>query len=109
MFKPTQSRVIGFVLAAGVGVAIACGPSAPPQCGTPGWNYGGANCGNVPPSTSTTALQCDQCCLAAVNSNALPAGEVLNCQAFCAQANFNPPSGPGGVWWAIGHPFWWLG
>jgi len=85
--------MLAFVLGGAAGVTMACHPLSPPECGTPGWNYGGANCGNVPPSTSTTRLQCKQCCQNAVNTGVLPADQLLDCRAFCDHAQFPNDSG----------------
>lgn len=76
-------------------VAAVGQPPAPlPGVGTPGWQYGGYNCGCVT-SANATRASCVACCnAAAIPSGPLTPGQVTTCLAFCAQAVF-PCNGTG--------------
>lgn len=65
---------------------IALAATNPAQ-GTPGWKYGGYNCGctsNQSPSTAS----CNLCCRNAGLNGILDGFGVQDCLAFCAQAVF---------------------
>lgn len=87
--RTISSFVFAGVLTACCTVALATGH---PSQGTPGWKYGGLNCGCVAnPNASLTS--CLSCCTDAGLTGALPAADVSDCQAFCNQATFPCYSG----------------
>jgi len=55
---------------------------------SPGWQYGGYNCGCYA-NVNATLATCTSCCNAALNPpGPLTPGQVTNCIAFCNQAVF---------------------
>lgn len=76
---------LAFVAAAAcsfmVGMAVA--QQGGPQ-GTPGWQYGGYNCGCIS-NNQATIFSCRNCCRNAVLNGNLSAAEGGNCAAFCGQ------------------------
>lgn len=77
--------VSGFVL---VGCAAALATESPSQ-GTPGWKYGGNNCGCGPNGPAQpTLVSCRQCCIDAGVEGLIEPADVSDCQAFCNQATF---------------------
>ncbi len=56
------------------------------QPGTPGWKYGGYNCGCLGNACTWTTADCNKCCNAAViPTRPLNPGQVTHCLAFCFQ------------------------
>lgn len=95
MKRKILSRVAAVaVLSAAAGVAVA---QCAPPCGTPGWTYSNYNCGPVATNSLTA---CQSCCRRAGISGAIPAAEVPNCMAFCAQARFVRPVGQN-LWFPV--------
>ena len=97
-----KQNTVVFVLAGAAGIGLACHNNPSPSCGTPGWNYGGRNCGLVPPSTSTNQAECEQCCRDAVTDGLLLPVLRQQCLDFCAQANFGPYNSAPGFWSGFG-------
>ncbi len=97
-----KQNTVAFVLAGAAGIALACHNNPSPSCGTPGWVWGGRNCGLVPPSTSTNRAECRDCCQNGVNFGDITAFEQLDCNAFCDQANFGPYNSAPGFWSGLG-------
>lgn len=69
------------VLASAGGVALALDPPHPVT--SPGWIYGRNNCSPWATPPVTTKAACLACCQTAVDTWALPAHQLANCQAFC--------------------------
>lgn len=58
-----------------------------PSQGTPGWKYGGYNCGCLT-NQSPNIVSCKNCCNQAGSEGLLDPDELSNCHAFCNQAVF---------------------
>lgn len=78
--------LVALVVGATLGVSVN---HADANIGTPGWNYGGINCGCYNYNCDTFVC-CLACCLGA------PAADRNDCRKFCDQAVFPclPPCDP---------------
>lgn len=90
----SKFAISGLILAMSATVLAVDNPSQ----GTPGWKYGGRNCGCLT-NVNATALSCQLCCNSAAHDGSLPAADVSDCIAFCLQAHFpclpDQPAVPG--------------
>ena len=87
-----RSMIHGTIFALAASTVLA-------QVGTPGWEYGRANCGPVANLPITNRAACLACCQAkedgSLNDPRWTPADTANCKAYC-NAVFGTPFFPGG-------------
>lgn len=79
----SKFAISGLILATSAAVLAVEHPAQ----GTPGWKFGGRNCGCMT-NLNATRESCRLCCLGAAHDGSLPALDLSDCLDFCQQASF---------------------